>query len=524
MKWHRYIIIWLIGIMALVVIGVMVVPLLIQENKRAESQSHLTRLTSNIDSQISLRLQSLLIFAKNPLLIKFLQEQTEPDNPEIFALLNGIMPITRASLIYVMKRGGTVVGSSVYGDNKTLTGKNYSFRPYFQRAMEGVHVVYPALGITTNKRGIYISAPVHGDSNEILGVVVLKVGLADIDILLAEEKEPAVLVSPEGVIFASNQPDWLYKTIEPLSASVLDQFVRSKQFANESLLPLEWDLDNSSVKIENRSYETFTSPLSIAGWRIIIGRDIKSRPSLLTVQKQLLLLCFTICTVLFTIIIFLVKNINHRKKTEQQLATYNVRLETTVEERTAALDKANDTLLQKNEELKELSVRDGLTGLFNRRKLVDTLQTEYDRAKRYSSELSLVIMDLDFFKKVNDNHGHEFGDFVIREFAQRVENLIRKSDFCFRFGGEEFVVLMPQTNLKEAVCAGEKIRNYCENNIFDNGSHSMNVTVSAGASSLSLTDITIPNDLISLADKALYRAKEEGRNRVQAMATEDQSI
>lgn len=199
---------------------------------------------------------------------------------------------------------------------------------------------------------------------------------------------------------------------------------------------------------------------------------------------------------------------------EKELKKFNTELETKVADRTRELDKANSKLKSQNRLLKEMSVRDGLTGLFNRRHLNTTLHTEYERARRYGTDLALLIMDLDFFKEVNDNHGHDFGDFVLKEFGDRLVSLTREEDTCFRFGGEEFVILMPQTDQKGAMSAGEKIRAHFESNGFDNGQSYRIVTVSIGVTSLSHHKIQAQNDLISLADQALYQAKAEGRNQV----------
>ncbi|MCD6387927.1 MAG: GGDEF domain-containing protein, partial [Desulfobulbaceae bacterium] len=127
---------------------------------------------------------------------------------------------------------------------------------------------------------------------------------------------------------------------------------------------------------------------------------------------------------------------------------------------------------------------------------------------------SCIMMDLDHFKNVNDDHGHQFGDFVLKEVARRITCSSRASDLVFRFGGEEFVVLMPQTDIRGAMQASEQIRLGCAAEKFQNGSTAVDVTISIGASSFHAHQPAKPNDLISMADKALYEAKKGGRNRV----------
>ena len=206
---------------------------------------------------------------------------------------------------------------------------------------------------------------------------------------------------------------------------------------------------------------------------------------------------------------------------QEELQRFNDNLEAIVRQRTIALDKANSELLLANRQLREMTLRDGLTGLFNRRHLEDTLQIEFERAGRYGNILSLIVIDLDFFKQVNDNHGHDFGDYVLQEFSRRLRQLTRSTDSCCRFGGEEFVVIMPQTTLEGATATGEKIRDVCRRRPFDNGQHSRTVTVSIGVAAIGHPNIRVANDLITLADKALYQAKHNGRDQVQVMVSDE---
>ncbi len=215
------------------------------------------------------------------------------------------------------------------------------------------------------------------------------------------------------------------------------------------------------------------------------------------------------------------REIQLRRIEERELKTFNRALEARVQERTKELDRVNNSLKQKNKLLQEMSVRDGLTGLHNRRHLSTSLSREYHRAKRYGTDFSILMFDLDFFKKVNDNHGHEFGDFVLQDFSERLLNLTRKSDIVCRFGGEEFVVIMPETNLQGAVIIAEKIRVYCENTPFTDDNHQRKVTLSCGITSLHAYPVEKSNELLKIADKALYLAKGQGRNNVQILSYEN---
>lgn len=169
---------------------------------------------------------------------------------------------------------------------------------------------------------------------------------------------------------------------------------------------------------------------------------------------------------------------------------------------------------EQNRLLKELAVKDGLTGLFNHRHMVVVAESEFTRAIRYKTELSCLLLDIDYFKEVNDNLGHPFGDYVLREFADNLREYMRESDFLFRYGGEEFLVLLPQTDLEGARSSAEKFRKTIENIVFYDGTSTSAITVSVGVSSLYYNHPVSASELIAFADKALFAAKAEGRNRV----------
>ncbi|MGR0479953.1 MAG: GGDEF domain-containing response regulator [Candidatus Electronema sp. V4] len=178
------------------------------------------------------------------------------------------------------------------------------------------------------------------------------------------------------------------------------------------------------------------------------------------------------------------------------------------------LEHTKQLVLEQNRLLERMATHDELTGLCNRRKLAEVMKREAERSRRYGTELSLLMLDLDHFKKVNDTYGHDFGDFVIKEFAARILAGIRRSDFSFRFGGEEFIVLLPQTGLSGALTAAEKIRALCAEQPFAGLQVSIDMTVSIGVASYQDHKPQQPDDLICCADRALYLAKELGRNRV----------
>jgi two-component system cell cycle response regulator len=167
-----------------------------------------------------------------------------------------------------------------------------------------------------------------------------------------------------------------------------------------------------------------------------------------------------------------------------------------------------------NARMARMATRDSLTGLYNRHSMNDLLEKEFSRARRYGTDLACLFLDLDFFKEVNDTYGHHFGDRVLQQFGQRLTRNLRETDMCFRYGGEEFVVLLPNADNTDARHTAEKIRHACESEKFTDGDHATSVTVSLGVATVSHLNPSEAWDLLTFADKALYRAKAEGRNRV----------
>jgi len=165
--------------------------------------------------------------------------------------------------------------------------------------------------------------------------------------------------------------------------------------------------------------------------------------------------------------------------------------------------------------LKKLAITDGLTGAYNYRFFKEQLEKELIRARRHKNHVSIVMMDIDFFKQYNDTHGHPAGDYVLRTIAQILRNNIRNIDIAARYGGEEFTLILIETDHGAAAIVAEKIRGLIEkhNFKFENSQPSGKITVSMGVSTFPEDGKTF-EELIDAADKRLYQAKELGRNRV----------
>ncbi len=175
-----------------------------------------------------------------------------------------------------------------------------------------------------------------------------------------------------------------------------------------------------------------------------------------------------------------------------------------------------DELRDKNKRLEELSNTDSLTLIANRRHLLATLDSEWRRAARYRTSLACVMTDLDLFKPINDRFGHPVGDMALAAVAGVLRQGLRDSDMVGRYGGEEFMLVLPQTNSEGATAVAERCRRGIERLVLAAGDGTFTISASFGVAATPHPEIARVDDLIRLADEALYRAKQAGRNRVEA--------
>ena len=167
-----------------------------------------------------------------------------------------------------------------------------------------------------------------------------------------------------------------------------------------------------------------------------------------------------------------------------------------------------------HEKIKRFAVADGLTGLYNHRYFQEQLEKEFSRSRRYGLSMSLVLLDIDNFKEVNDEHGHQHGDMVLKELANILTRSVRDIDTVARYGGEEFVVILPETKKNNARVVAERIRAKVEEHGFGLPDDQRGITVSVGVTGYPDDDIKNRLDFISKADQAMYRAKRGGKNQV----------
>ncbi len=203
------------------------------------------------------------------------------------------------------------------------------------------------------------------------------------------------------------------------------------------------------------------------------------------------------------------KSLRLVEESYQELQKYKNHLEKLVEERTYQLQRTNNQLQKALAEVEKMAITDKLTGLYNRHKLDEVLFQEFNRQRRYAEPFSFSIIDVDYFKRINDGFGHLIGDVALQELSEIIRNNIRQTDTIARWGGEEFAILAPNTSLEQMSVLAEKIRLIVAAHEFEIIGY---LTISLGIAQVAPKD-TITS-LIKRADDALYLAKQLGRNRI----------
>lgn len=275
------------------------------------------QIASRIDEAVfSNRQTGLQSFTRSDEISRVAMGLDAPDNPRVSMILDTARRIFDADLVYIMDRSGNVVSCTRYEGGKTLTGHSYPFRPYFTTALAGQDSVYPALGVTTGLRGLYFSTPVFGPDHAAVGVVVVKVGIGSIENILIGHDTPIFLVSPDGVIFASNRKDLLYHYVLPLTDAAIGQIQASKQFGDMALKPFPALLTGrSQVVFEDETFYVSRRTI-LSNWSIVAL--VKGGPNFV-INKNVAFLLMGLFALMTAIIAILATVIHARKRAELAL-------------------------------------------------------------------------------------------------------------------------------------------------------------------------------------------------------------
>ncbi|MDO9218535.1 MAG: diguanylate cyclase, partial [Lacisediminimonas sp.] len=406
--------------------------------------------------------------------------------------------------------------SSNWNTSSSFVGKNYSFRPYFQEAMQGQPGKFYGQGMVSHVPGYYISYPVIENGLPV-GAIVVKTSLISLDKKWQTDLGYEVAVADEhGIYFLSSNPAWKYRPSLALTMRQMTQIGAARQY-EEMLQPLsilvrreldagtQWItvIDHADGAAEpETSYVVHSQPLSGSAWTVKVFMRTEG-----VRQQAVAFTVFTAFALAALLLVFMYwRELRHRLA-EREAARVEI------ENAHAELALRHAELHSMHEALNQKAITDPVVGCFNRTFFLEQASRLAASALRHDVPLSLIVLDIDHFKHINDTYGHPTGDAVLRRLVEICMPVMREADLFARFGGEEFIVAMMHTNAREAMTAAERLRLIIEREPFHHESDQIAVTSSFGVAQFDPEEGTL-DDAIRRADNALYVAKRGGRNRV----------
>ncbi|MDR3436146.1 diguanylate cyclase [Telmatospirillum sp.] len=482
------------------------------EREQVAAQIGAEAIGENISRRLDLARGIPIVMAKEPSLVALLNrfgpnaapshlavaEQSEqwradPALRDLSRHLGEIVAETGLNTLFVMNAAGDCIAEGRSPENSDFTGVNYADRDYFQAARNGRNGRQYAIGRVTNFPGLFFSTPVFSEG-QFVGAVGARINLASLSRLVTEKD--AFVTDDRGVIILTQDLGLLMRTLPgaPIADVAADERERRyKRVDFEAINLTPWkEKDFAGLmrwrdKIWPCVLARQTSPEGLV--TVHVFRDLEELGDFQ--RERLWLFGLLVLTGLLVVLLvagggeFLQASRRHR-----------------------------DDLMRLNEHLARQASTDPLTGCANRRRFHEVLEAEWQRWNRYGCQFSVLSLDLDHFKRVNDRYGHPCGDQLLRHFVAVIESILRPTDILGRMGGEEFAVLLPQTNVWEAASIAERIRATLEAQPSVIDQKAVPLTVSIGVAEWRADrDVTV-SDLLGRGDKALYKAKRAGRNRV----------
>ncbi|VFQ45626.1 response regulator [Desulfoluna butyratoxydans] len=347
MKLWRYILFWVL-LVAVLSVGLWFgVYFLKGEMRHKERVAILRGYRAELGEMISHRWEVIESLSTEPMLREVLSGSP---STELEHLLDMLAHAEHVALIYLMNSEGLTVASSAYDGEKRVTGLNYRFRPYFKYAMTGRRMVYPAVGVTTHRRGIYMSIPVWDRGMDPVGVLVFKLDLEVVDALFQELSSPVVLMDSFGVVFASNTPEWLFHVVEhPLEAKSAGVDLK-RQFGGKPLKLLGWDPGQPEVSVGSVRYDVVSETIPAFRWTVVGLFSGDPYPPFPPGQLMMTRVGYLAGLLLVTLVISLWATVRRRQQAELVLIKHRETLEGVVNRRTLQLEVVNDTLVRELEE------------------------------------------------------------------------------------------------------------------------------------------------------------------------------
>ncbi len=399
-------------------------------------------------------------------------------------------------LVYVMDGNGISVAASNADTPSSTVGKDYSDREHFLAAIQGYAGRQFAVGRTTKVPGFFFSMPVR-QGEKIIGTIGVKL---DQPRLQMQARIPnGLLTDSYGVVVMADNPAHIFRVLPDATVSNLPEAMLHSRYAQKQFEPLD---------LRPAKMVGYPDIMLLDGQPVLIGTRILSNENLnlhivadmeamQDAQKQARFVFLVsvaggalVVWGLWAAVIFFLRARDYRRR----------------------LEILNSQLSKLNDELHEQATHDYLTGCLNRRAFSALLNNELERVKRYGGDLTLGIIDIDYFKRINDTRGHAVGDLALQFLAENVRAQLRRTDVMARLGGEEFAVLMTNTPLYEAMQVIDRMRDSIAQLEVPGEVPPLRMTFSAGVAGWQpgMNDRTLMNE----ADHALYDAKASGRNRV----------
>ncbi len=459
-----------------------------QQNVEAEARGNIDLLASRLAGETATVEAMVMALAGSPSVPLLAADGGEQVRKLVKSTLDLDVEASGAELGFILNDAGAVVASSGRQEAPPLpmapSSQNFSAVDFFRKSIAGT-AGYSFVFDTANRRQDYFASyPIRTAGGRIVGVAVLKKSLNAFEADLRQFDHPYFFIDPNGIVVLTNRPKMLLRTLWPLPAekrmALTTEFgvLNDRPIAQREIIDATWTSFDGQFGYVRRRYADDSD------WSLVI-----ITPTSEIFANRLLGIIITLLATIMTLVYLFGK-------------------ERWVHD---AVQTAKRIELQKlASELRFQAATDPLTGLFNRLAFDEALANEMLRAQRYNTPLSFMVYDVDHFKWINDNYGHQTGDSVLIELSRFVYGRIRGSDLLARWGGEEFVILVPGSDGHMAYQAAEKLRDEIDRIVFEAVG---NVTCSFGVAQYAAGEAA--ETLIARADLALYRAKIAGRNRVE---------
>lgn len=444
------------------------------------------------------------IVAAHPVVIDTLLHKGNADRvKQANQYLERLNTTVQSAVIYILDERGVTVASSNWQDLQSFVGNNYGFRPYFQNALKHGTGTFYGMGTTSLLPGYYVSQVVR-DGAAAIGVAVVKVDLSTLDERWKSNREEVTVTDEHGVIFLSSRPDWKYQPMRPLDPQALETLRRTRQYEAVLKDPLPMTIlqrvrhDTQVVAVgapEPIRYLLKSQVLAGSDWTINVLVPIAETET--RAWRLAFIAGSTLVLVALTLMYLKQLSARVREREKSRLV----------------LEQKHRELQQLSEELRLASVTDPLTGAHNRRFFFESVPKIVSAAKRHHFPLSIMTIDVDHFKRINDVHGHAAGDKALQIITALCKESLREADVFARFGGEEFIMALPNTDAETATRVAERLRAKVMERPLEIKDTALDITVSCGISQLREAEPGI-EPALKRADEALYIAKKEGRNRV----------